>query len=130
MNVADEVDGELERLDLGVARRATQLVLEAIELGDDAIALLGIVHAVPIWEIVVGADRNVDEMPVRCRATFGADIVRPTCDRGERPPVQQLRDRRGGLPRQARLCDFRDDRMAFLTPGQRLADERARECDR
>ena len=127
MDVADQMHGELERLDLPVATGAAQLLLYAAESGDDAVAFFGVRLAVARRVVGLNVERDVDEMPSGRRGVGVAVVVGPARDRGERTaleqPVHQLR----GRLRQPLLGDLGDDRVPFLAPRQRLSG--AGECE-
>src|SRR5581483_10994495 len=86
VNVANEVDGELQRLDLLVLRGAEQVLPHPLEFGDDAVAAPLVLLAVAIAAEPGDVDRYVDEMPVVGLWPRVADAVGPACHRGQRMP--------------------------------------------
>jgi hypothetical protein len=58
------VDREFQRLGLRLAARAAQVVFEAFELGDDAVALFHVRLAIPRRLVGRHVERDVDEVPL------------------------------------------------------------------
>src|SRR6187551_326414 len=85
VNVAEKMNGKLQSFPLRlVSRGAAQVVSEPLQLGHDAIALIGVRLAIPRAIELVLRDRNVGKMPVVRFPSRGANIVGPARDRGHR----------------------------------------------
>ncbi len=129
VNVPDEVNDELERLDAVVAGRTlvAQYPLEVLDPVHHAVlvvvlrSLVRVLRAIAVPRIgealcVLG---NIDEVPAKGLVALGANLVRPIGDRGERVVADQRLDIALGDLGQALLRDVGDDAMPLLPPAVR-----------
>src|SRR5271169_3111320 len=126
VNVSDEVDDELQRLDAVVAGRTlvAQHALEILDPVHYAILVVVLCPLVPVLRAVavprIGEALrvlgNIDKMPVVGLVALGTNLVRPVGDRRQSVVADERLDVALGDLGQALLRDVGDDPMPLLPP--------------